>query len=263
MLKMNKLKIAAIQADLEWQNPIANRASFEALFVNLCAEEVDLVVLPEMFTTGFTMQVEQLAEAMTGVTVQWLQNCAKNYGFLLTGSLIIKENGQFFNRQVFAFPSGELQCYDKRHLFRMGGEHKHYTAGTHRVVVTYKGWRILPQICYDLRFPAWSRNRNDYDVLLYIANFPSPRRQVWNTLLAARAIENQCYVVGCNRIGVDGNDLPHSGDTQILSPKGEILAKAPQNTPTSLIATLDKSELDSFRKKFPVHLDADDFEIMV
>ncbi len=257
----NTLKIGAIQADLVWQNPSKNKAEFERLLPNLVTQNVDLVVLPEMFTTGFTMQVEQFAEDMQGSAVQWLQNCAKTYGFLLTGSLIIKENGQFFNRQVFAFPSGELQCYDKRHLFRMGGEDKHYTAGKQRVVVSCKGWRILPQICYDLRFPAWSRNRNDYDVLLYIANFPTPRRQVWNTLLSARAIENQCYVVGCNRIGVDGNDLPHSGDTQIISPKGEILAKAPQNTPTSLLATLDKSELDSFREKFPVHLDADDFEI--
>ncbi len=259
---MNKtLKIGAIQADLAWQNPSKNKAGFERLLPNLVTQNVDLVVLPEMFTTGFTMQVEQFAEDMQGSAVQWLQNCAKTYGFLLTGSLIIKENGQFFNRQMFAFPSGELQWYDKRHLFRMGGEDKHYTAGKQRVVVSYKGWRILPQICYDLRFPVWARNRNDYDVLLYIANFPTPRRQVWNTLLSARAIENQCYVVGCNRIGVDGNDLPHSGDTQVLSPKGKILAKATQNTPTSLLATLDKSELDSFREKFPVHLDADYFEI--
>ncbi len=262
MLRMtNTLKIAAIQVDLAWQKPLKNRVYFERLLPNLATQNVDLVVLPEMFSTGFTMQTEEFAEEMNGTTVQWLQNCAKSYNFLLTGSLIIKEKGQFFNRQIFAFPNEELQYYDKRHLFRMGGEDKHYTAGAKRVIVTYKGWRICPQICYDLRFPVWSRNCDDYDLLLYVANFPTARRKVWNTLLAARSIENQCYVVGCNRIGNDGNGLAHSGDTQILSPKGEILAAAEENMPSTMIFTLNKEDLYAFREKFPVHLDADDFII--
>lgn len=262
MHKTNKvLKIAAIQADLVWEAPEKNRDYFEEQFQGLASQEADLVVLPEMFTTGFSMQTEKLAEPNNGITVKWMQANAKKYNFLLTGSLIIRENSNYYNRQIFAFPDGSLRHYDKRHLFRMGGEHKHYTSGKERVVINYKGWRIFPQICYDLRFPIWSRNRNDYDLLIYVANFPAPRRKVWQTLLAARAIENQCYVVGCNRIGTDDEGLHYTGDSQVISHKGEVIATAPENTPYVLIITLSLEELQYFREKFPVHLDADSFTI--
>ncbi len=259
---MNDLKVAAIQADLVWENPVENRAYFYAQFRHLANQNIDLVVLPEMFTTGFSMTPERLEETMQGETISWMLDCAKTFKFLLTGSLIIKEKGCYFNRQIFAFPNGNIACYDKRHLFRMGGEHEHYTAGEKNTIVTYKGWRILPQICYDLRFPVWARNRNTYDLAIYVANFPTARRQVWNTLLAARAIENQCFLIGCNRIGTDANGHHHSGDTQILSPKGEIIVKATENKAETISAVLDfDNELQNFREKFPVHLDADDFKI--
>ncbi len=259
---MNALKVAAIQADLAWEKPLENRAYFYARFQYLARQNIDLVVLPEMFTTGFSMTPETLAETMQGTTVKWMLDCAKIHNFLLTGSLIIKEKKQYYNRQIFAFPTGDIDYYDKRHLFRMSGEHKHYTAGKKNTIVSYKSWRILPQICYDLRFPVWSRNRNNYDLAIYVANFPTVRCYVWNTLLAARAIENQCFVIGCNRIGADNNGLCHSGDTQIISPKGEIMAKATENKAETIITTLDFStELQSFKEKFPAHLDADDFSL--
>ncbi len=258
---MSSLKVIALQADLVWEDALKNRVYFEEQFEGISDQNPDLVVLPEMFTTGFSMQPQKLSEEMEGTTVAWMQFCAKKYHFLLTGSLIIKEKSNYYNRQVFAFPDEALQHYDKRHLFRMGGEHKHYTAGNKRIVINYKGWRILPQICYDLRFPVWVRNRNDYDLLLYIANFPTPRRKVWNILLPARAIENQCYVIGCNRVGTDGVGLHYTGDTQILSPKGEVLIQAEANTPCWLSYFLSLDELNVFRKKFPTHLDADDFQV--
>ncbi len=260
---MSALKVVALQVDLAWEAAAENRAYFEQQFEEIAVQNPDLLVLPEMFTTGFSKQPQKLAETMEGTTISWMQSCAKKHHFLLTGSLIIKENANYYNRQVFAFPDGGLQYYDKRHLFRMGEEHKHYTAGNKRIVINYKGWRILPQICYDLRFPVWARNRNDYDLLLYIANFPASRRQVWNTLLLARAIENQCYVVGCNRIGIDGEGLHYTGDSQILSPKGEILVQAETGKPCAPSYSLSLDELQAFRKKFPVHLDADDFQVEV
>lgn len=253
------LKVATIQSDLAWEDKEINITHFEAQFEKLASQKVDLLVLPEMFTTGFSMQTEKLAEANTDITVKWMQTMAMHYQFLLTGSIIVKEKDKYYNRQLFAFPDGKLQHYDKRHLFRMGNEHLHYTAGKERVIIHYKGWNILPQICYDLRFPVWSRNRNDYDLLLYIANFPTQRSKVWQTLLTARAIENQCYVIGCNRIGTDGKGMIYSGDSQILSPKGEVIALAPKNMPCLLTASLALDELRCFREKFPVYLDADTF----
>lgn len=260
MRKTNKmLKVAAIQADLAWEAPEKNRNYFEKQFQGLASQDFDLVILPEMFTTGFSMQPKKLAEPNNGITVKWMQANALKYNFLLTGSLIIRGNSNYYNRQIFAFPDGSLKHYDKRHLFRMGDEHKHYTAGKERIIINYKGWRILPQICYDLRFPIWSRNHNSYDLLIYVANFPAPRRKVWKTLLAARAIENQCYVVGCNRIGRDGYGLHYSGDTQIISPKGKVIASAPKNIAYVLTTDLDIKEIQHFRERFPVHLDADNF----
>lgn len=258
---MQRFSIAIVQADLAWENPEKNRTYFQSLFQNIASQGIDLVILPETFTTGFSMNSKNIAESPKGETLQWMQACAKEYNFLLTGSLAISENNNYFNRQYFTFPDGSLQHYDKRHLFRMGGEDKQYTAGKDRIIINYKGWRILPQICYDLRFPIWSRNQNDYDLLLYIANFPQARQHVWQTLLAARAIENQCYVVGCNRIGTDGEGLHYSGNSQVLCPKGKELALAPPNTSCVLTVTLDLKKLIYFREKFPVHLDADTFII--
>lgn len=258
---MTNLQLAVIQADLAWENPEKNRTYFQSLFQDIASQNIDLVILPETFTTGFSMNSKNIAESPKGETVQWMQTCAKEYNFLLTGSLAISENNKYFNRQYFAFPDGSTQHYDKRHLFRMGGEDEQYTAGKDRIIINYKGWRILPQICYDLRFPIWSRNRNDYDLLLYIANFPQARQHLWQTLLAARAMENQCYVVGCNRIGTDAEGLNYSGDSQILSPKGELLALASPNTSCVLTHSLSLAQLNNFRQKFPVHLDADKFAV--
>ncbi|PVX52629.1 putative amidohydrolase [Balneicella halophila] len=255
------LKVVALQANLVWENPEENRQYFKNCFDEI-AEHVDLVVLPEMFTSGFTMEPKPSAEKMDGKSVKWMQDCAKRYQFLLTGSLIIQENGAFYNRMIFAFPNGAIEYYDKRHLFRMGKEHEHYTAGIKKLIVNYKGWRIFPQICYDLRFPLWSYNRNEYDLLIYVANFPAVRRNVWNSLLLARAIENQCYVVGCNRIGIDGNELVYDGGSQVISPKGKIIAKATYDTPETLSANLSLEKLQAFREKFPIHLDADNFELV-
>ncbi len=260
---MTTLKVAVLQANVVWEAPQENKKYFEKQFLDLENQGLDFVVLPEMFTTGFSMQPQKLAETMEGETVLWLQKCAIRYHFLLTGSLIIIENNNYFNRQIFAFPDGSLSWYDKRHLFRMGGEDQHYTAGVKRTIIKYKSWRILPQICYDLRFPVWSRNRNDYDLLVCIANFPKIRREVWNTLLKARAIENQVYVVGCNRIGIDGEGLCYSGDSQLITPKGKIISQAPENISFSLVETLSLEDLQQFRKKFPTYLDTDDFEIKV
>lgn len=256
------LKIAAIQSDLVWENSARNRTYFESRCKELATQNVDLVILPEMFTTGFSMSPEKIAEPISGQTVQWMQNCAKRYNFLLTGSLVIKEENCYYNRQIFAFPDGTLHHYDKRHLFRMGNEHEHYTAGNKRLIIKYKGWRILPQICYDLRFPLWSYNRNDYDLLIYVANFPKVRRNVWDTLLVARAIENQCFVIGCNRIGMDNENILYNGGTQVISPKGKIIAKASDDTTEILSANLNLEELQAFREKFPLHLDADNFKIV-
>ena len=253
------LRVTMIQADLAWQDPATNRRNLAAHFRGL-AGHTDLIVLPEMFTTGFSMAADSLAETMAGATVGWLREEAAAIGCAITGSLIVEENGRHYNRLVWATPDGNLAHYDKRHLFRMAREQEHYAAGRRRLVVELKGWRLCPLVCYDLRFPVWSRSRGDYDVLLYVANWPARRRAAWSALLRARAIENVCYVVGVNRVGKDGNGASYSGDSVALDFLGQVLGGDRDGDFVETVV-LDRESLATFRRDFPVHLDADDFEL--
>jgi len=253
------LRVTMIQADLAWQDPATNRRNLAAHFRGL-AGHTDLIVLPEMFTTGFSMATGSLAETMAGATVAWLREESAAVGCAITGSLIVEENGRHYNRLVWATPDGGCAHYDKRHLFRMAREDLHYASGDQRLVVTLKGWRVCPLVCYDLRFPVWSRNRGDYDVLLYVANWPSRRRTAWSALLRARAIENVCYVVGVNRVGKDGNGASYTGDSVALDFLGQVLGGERGGDFVETVV-LDRESLATFRSDFPVHLDADDFEL--
>ncbi len=219
------MKVAIIQTALIWENPNANRIQFEEKIRGI-EQNVDLIVLPEMFSTGFTMNPETVAETMNGETISWMQTLAKHKNSAITGSLVIVENGKYYNRLVFVLPSGEIKHYDKRHLFSLAGEEKVYTKGKTKLIIEYKGFKICPLICYDLRFPVFSRNVEDYDVLLYVANWPKPRINAWNALLKARAIENMCYVVGVNRIGEDQNNHVYNGNSQVIDYLGETLDEA-------------------------------------
>ena len=253
------LRVTMIQADLAWQDPATNRRNLAAHFRGL-AGHTDLIVLPEMFTTGFSMAASSLAETMAGATVGWLREEAAAIGCAITGSLIVEEDGRHFNRLVWATPDGDIAHYDKRHLFRMAREQEHYAAGNRRLVVELKGWRLCPLVCYDLRFPVWSRSRGDYDVLLYVANWPARRRAAWSALLRARAIENVCYVVGVNRMGKDGNGASYSGDSVALDFLGQVLGGDRDGDFVETVV-LDRESLSTFRRDFPAHLDADDFEL--
>jgi len=252
------LRIAVFQLDLAWENPETNRVKIDE-WLQKANRKMDVVFLPEMFTTGFSMNVAELAEPMDGETIHWMKAQCAEHQLAMCGSLIIKENNQFFNRLVFVEPSGEIQYYNKRHLFTMASEESHFQPGIERIIVTYKGWRICPLICYDLRFPVWARNRNEYDILVYSANWPESRTEVWNTLLKARAIENQTYVVGANRVGVDGSKILYSGNSQLIDPKGNILSSINDHHKGIVFAGFSHSELLEFRKNFPVLDDADSF----
>lgn len=254
------MKVAVIQLNLYWEQPEKN---FQQLEQKLSAVESDtqLVLLPEMFTTGFSMNPSKLAEKYPGKTVEWMKRMAEKHGFAITGSHIAESDSKYYNRMVFVYPNGEIRTYDKRHLFRMAKEDQYYTAGNERVIVSHAGWRLLLAVCYDLRFPVWLRNRNDYDVMLLVANFPERRRYAWNSLLVARAIENQAYVVACNRIGVDGNQVNYSGDSQVVDPMGQMVALAKPNAEEVIYANLNREYLNDLRTNFPVHFDADSFKI--
>ena len=256
----DNLNIAIIQTDLYWEDKDKNLDKLSG-FLNGIEANQDIVLLPEMFTTGFSMNPKNLAENSEGKTLKWMLNEAESRGFAIGGSIIIEENGNFYNRFFFVTPEGKRFHYDKRHLFRMGNENLIYTNGNERVIVEYCGWRIMLNICYDLRFPVWSRNTGDYDLLINVANFPGSRRIVWNTLLSARAIENQCYVAAANRVGTDGMNISYTGDSQILNSRGEIIAQAPQNEETTIYASLSMNKLKEFREKFPVLYDIDSFTI--
>lgn len=251
------MKIALIQAPLIWENPKENRKYFEEK-INSIQEEIDLAVLPEMFSTGFTMWPENVAETMDSETISMLKSLAKTKNTAITGSLIICENGKFYNRLVFVFPSGETRKYDKRHLFSLAGEEKIYASGTEKLIVEYKGWKICPLICYDLRFPVFSRNVEDYDLLLYVANWPQQRIQAWDILLKARAVENMAYVIGVNRIGLDGNNHAHSGHSQVVDFLGDYLVK-PQISEEIVIVDLDKNKMLEARQKLGFLKDRDTF----
>ena len=258
----NNLFISCIQTNLIWEDKEANFTNFESLFQKLPIES-QIVVLPEMFSTGFSMNPQKFAEPFDGTTINWLKNQANKTNKIIIGSIIITDNGKNYNRLITIFPNGEIQFYDKRHLFRMAGEHNHYSSGKNKLIFTLDNWKICPLICYDLRFPVWSRNRNNYNVLIYIANWPEARSYAWKSLLIARAIENQCFVIGVNRIGIDGNNINHTGDSMIINPYGQIIAQANANEEQILSAELSFDDIDTIRKKFPAHLDADDFEINI
>ncbi len=254
------LTVTLMQADLVWEDPVANRHRLEQKLAVLRGQ-TDLVVLPEMFTTGFTMKPEKNAEP-EGATLQWMLEQARHMQATLTGSVAVSSGGNYFNRLYWVQPDGVVHTYDKRHLFRMAGEQDHYQAGEAALLIEWRGWRICPLVCYDLRFPVWSRRRAglDYDLLLYVANWPKVRRHPWQVLLKARAIENLSYCVGVNRFGVDGLGYEHSGDSAVLDFKGQPLLEAPEQEWQGSV-TLDHAALHEFRRKFPAHLDADGFSL--
>jgi len=254
------MNITIIQADLAWQNKTKNLQYFDKKIGQINVP-TDLIVLPEMFTTGFSMKSQLLAETMNGPTLNWMAAKAKQTNALIMGSLIITEDDYFYNRLIAMLPDGNYYFYDKRHLFRMADEHHHYNHGVEQLVVEYKGWRIFPLICYDLRFPVWSRNSNSYDLLVCIANWAAPRSHAWKTLLLARAIENQVYVAGVNRVGVDGNDIPFSGDSAIIDMKGQIMTNLKPSVEGIETITLSLENLKKFREDFPAWQDADKFEL--
>lgn len=256
---MQDLRLSLIQSDIYWHQVDANLAMFEEKIWQI-TEPTDIIVLPEMFQTGFTMEHEGLSEPMNLTTFKWMKQMAAQKKAVVTGSYIVKERGETFNRLVWMQPDGKYQTYDKRHLFRMANEHNHFSGGADRLVVEWKGWKICPLVCYDLRFPVWSRNVNlAYDLVLYVANWPAVRVNAWDTLLKARAMENVAYSVGLNRVGKDGKEIEYNGHTGAYSPKGETLAFSEEEEIVSVV--LSKSNLDAFREKFPAHLDADDFTI--
>jgi len=286
---MPSLTITTIQTNLKWEDKTANLEHFEARIESL-KEPTELVILPEMFSTGFSMQPERLAETMEGPTLCWMAAIAARKRIILTGSVIIEENKHYYNRLIWMLPNGQFGYYDKRHRFAYAGEDGQYTAGTKRLVASVKGWRVLLMVCYDLRFPVWSRQTPqaaaadpagetrpgdpsegtrpagveapdlEYDLLLYVANWPERRSHAWKTLLQARAIENQCYVAGVNRIGNDGHDIYHSGDSMIIDPLGETLYHGGDRDET-FTRTLQKDDLTKVRQRFPFWRDADHFSI--
>lgn len=262
---MSTITVTIIQSNLHWEDKAANLKMFEQKIGSI-KEKTEIIVLPEMFSTGFSMKPELLSETMDGETVQWMKRLAEEKKIILTGSIITKDNDNFFNRLIWIQPNGQYGVYDKRHCFAYAGEDKHYTAGTKRLIASVKGWKINLQVCYDLRFPVWARQQpNDksdpeYDVLIYVANWPEKRIHAWKTLLQARAIENQCYVVGVNRVGDDGNNIHYNGESMIIDPLGEILYNK-KDAEDIFTITLDKNNLQSIREKLPFLRDADDFQI--
>lgn len=279
---MSSLSITTIQTDIAWEDKAVNLHTLEQKISGL-AERTEIIVLPEMFNTGFSMRAEALAETMEGDTVQWMRSVAANHKVVLTGSLIIKENESYFNRLIWMLPNGQYGHYDKRHLFALAGEHTCFTPGNKRLIASVKGWKINLLVCYDLRFPVWSRNRImstpiapseklmtrasvetaadsplEYDLLVYVANWPEKRSHAWKTLLCARAIENQCFVIGVNRVGRDGNNILYSGNSLVINPAGEVLYHMADEEDVFTI-TLEKEQLQEQRRKYPFWQDSDSF----
>ncbi|MBG9375430.1 amidohydrolase [Panacibacter sp. DH6] len=266
---MSSLTITLIQTKLFWEDRQANLSMLSEK-IDSIKEQTELVVLPEMFTTGFSMRPHALAETMDGDAVAWMKETARNKRVILTGSLIIKEHDRYFNRLIWMLPNGTYGFYDKRHLFAFAGEDKFYQPGSRRLIASVKGWRVNLQVCYDLRFPVWARQQQmlveeadkcEYDLLLYVANWPERRKNAWITLLQARAIENQCFVAGVNRVGEDGNDIYHSGNSMVVSPLGEVLYTK-EHQEDIFTVTLQKNVLDETRSRFPFWKDADYFTIL-
>ncbi|HNZ42888.1 MAG TPA: amidohydrolase [Bacteroidales bacterium] len=263
---MQDLNITIVQSDLAWEQVQKNLDTFDKKLEGLKNKQ-DVVVLPEMFATAFTMNVGDFGGNMDSPVITWMKEKAEALNSAITGSFIYKEKDVFYNRLVWMNPDHNFETYDKRHLFRFGGENNFFKAGKQKIVVEHKGWRVFPLICYDLRFPVWSKNKlvnenYQYDVLIYVANWPETRKQHWKTLLQARAIENLCYVVGVNRIGCDGRGTRHSGNSLIISPRGEILHELADNTEEVITMVLSGAELLHYRQKFNVAPDWDDFRIL-
>lgn len=256
----NQLIITGIQADLKWENPKQNLDYFQQKIESI-SKDTDIVVLPEMFTTGFSMNAKVNAEPLDGTTISWMIKIAKATKFAICGSLPIKENNQYYNRFVFIHPSGKIDTYNKRHVFTYAKEDEFYSPGTSKKVIDFKGWKIFPQICYDLRFPVWSRNTFNYDLLIYVANWPSTRIDAWKTLLKARAIENMTYTIGINRIGKDHNGLIYSGDSLIVDYLGETLSKLNTSEEGFVTAILEKDKQELTRNKLGFLKDRDSFSI--
>lgn len=257
----NELRIALIQTNLIWENPKANRTHFENKVSTI--HNTDLIILPEMFTTGFTMNAATIAETMDGATISWLKQLAKDKQTAITGSLVIKEGEKYYNRLVFVEPCGKLSYYDKRHTFTLAGEDKVYTAGAEKIIIDYKGWKICPLICYDLRFPVWARNTRDYDLLLYVANWPKIRVSAWEALLKARAIENMSYCIGVNRVGIDANNYAYSGHSAAYNVLGHRIDTLPTDQDAIEIVTLEKNHIKTYRKKLGFLEDRDYFNLEV
>lgn len=263
---MQDLTLTVIQSNLAWEQPLKNLHNFDEKLKDLKNSQ-DVVVLPEMFATAFTMDVRNFCTGMDGPVVSWMKEKAAALNSAVTGSIIFKEKDVFYNRLVWMNPDHTFETYDKRHLFRFGGEHNFFTAGGNKIIVEHKGWRVCPLVCYDLRFPVWSKNKllnenYQYDVLIYVANWPEARKQHWKTLLQARAIENLCFVVGVNRTGCDGRGIHHSGNSLIISPRGEILHELADNTEEVKTMVLPRADLLNYRQKFNVAPDWDDFRIL-
>ena len=251
-----------IQSVLAWENPNQNRLHFLEQ-INSITQPVDIIVLPEMFTSGFTMNANAIAETMEGETVSWMKGIASKKQTAITGSLVIKEHGKFYNRLLFVHPNGQIDTYDKRHTFTLAGEDKVYTAGIKKSIINYKGWTICPLICYDLRFPVWARNIENYDLLLYVANWPTPRINAWDALLKARAIENMSYCIGVNRVGLDGNNHEYSGHSALYDVLGNRMDSILESTETIEVVTLEKSHITKYRERLGFLKDRDTFSLKV
>lgn len=258
---MQDLTVSIIQTELHWQNAGANLAMLEEKIWEIDGS-TDLIILPEMFNSGFTMEASAVAEPMNFTSFKWMRQMAEQTKAVVTGSIVIKEDGHYYNRLIWMPPDGNWASYDKRHLFRMADEHDHYTEGSKKIITDIKGWKICPLICYDLRFPVWIRNTKEinYDLVLFVANWPAPRVSAWDTLLQARAIENLSYCIGVNRVGEDGNGIAYVGHSAVIDPKGNSVIKLGEKESIQTV-TLSGKLLEEFRNKFPAYLDADNFHI--
>jgi predicted amidohydrolase len=256
----DQLKIALIQSDLVWENPKKNRKHLKEKMETI--SNVDLIVLPEMFSTGFTMNAKAVAETMDGKTVAWMKKQALKTNAAITGSLVITEDGKFYNRLLFVEPSGDIQIYDKRHTFTLAGEEKIYASGNKKLIVDYKGWKLCPLVCYDLRFPVWARNVDDYDVLFFVANWPKPRIHAWDTLLKARAIENMCYCIGVNRVGVDEAQNEYCGHSAAYDILGNEMTTFKPNREQIEMVTLERNHINFYRNKLKFLNDKDVFTLV-
>lgn len=256
---MPSIRISTVQTDLLWEDKAGNLARLEEKLLPLSGK-TDLVILPEMFTTGFSMNAEALAEGEDGPSVAWMARMAQSLDAAVTGSLILEEQGRCYNRLIWMRPDGRFSRYDKRHLFSLADEQKHYSGGSQRLLVEWRGWTFCPLICYDLRFPVWSRNNGSIDMLIYVANFPEKRRLAWKSLLLARAIENQCFVAGVNRVGTDGTGIAYTGDTCLIDYEGEMLHHTSREENVHTL-TVRKESMQAFRANFPFLKDADEFQI--